>query len=91
METQEQTTPKQRKLHVSKSKAPEGTIAYKLRELRLSKGMSQRQLAMAANLSSPTISMFEGGTGDNMNLKSLKKLAGAYSLTTSGLLAEIGE
>jgi len=88
METQEQ---KQRKLHVSKSKAPEGSIAYKLREQRLSKGMSQRQLAMAANLSSPTISMFEGGTGDNMNLKSLNKLAVAYNQKMSELLAEIGE
>lgn len=82
---------KTRKLYAGKLRAVEGSISAKLRGLRIKNGLSQRQVAVASNLSSPAISMIESGGGDNMNVKSLKKLADAYGVKISELLAQIGE
>ena len=47
----------------------------KLRELRLEKGLSQEKLAEISGVSRPTISMIETNTLDNIESKTMLRLA----------------
>ena len=58
----------------------------RLREIRLARGMSQRELSMACTLSQPFISDAEQGR-TNPTLATIRELADALGVVPSALLA----
>ena len=57
-----------------------------LRQLRTAKHLTQAELAQAAKLSRPYISMLEAGQKKNLSLPALKRLARALGVPPSALL-----
>lgn len=62
------------------------TLGRQVRALRLQRGMTQEQLAEAAELSVPYISHIERGR-KRASLETLERLAEALGITVAGLLA----
>lgn len=60
----------------------------KLKAMRLERGMTQRQVAIACDLTQETIKNLERGHQDNPTLETLKKLADCYGVKVSDLLDE---
>jgi transcriptional regulator with XRE-family HTH domain len=63
-------------------------IAAKLRELRTEAGLTQRGLAIRADVTVNTVSELERGENDNPELKTLVALAAALGVPVSALFEE---
>jgi transcriptional regulator with XRE-family HTH domain len=63
-------------------------IKDRLREVRLAKGMTQQQLAAAAETSWSVVAQIEQGKIPNPRLDTLQALAKALGVTVGGLLGE---
>lgn len=76
-------------------KRPEAAVRWlhefgeRLREVRLARGMSQRQLSMACTLSQPFISDAEQGRS-NPTLATIRELADALEVPAADLLLPPG-
>jgi transcriptional regulator with XRE-family HTH domain len=67
--------------------ADDHRLADKLRLARNKAGLSQQELADAANVSRPTIANIERGAAKNVTLEILRRLASALKVDTSDLIA----
>lgn len=65
------------------------TFASNLRRLRTAAGLTQDALATAAGMSRPTISDYERGAADNVELKTIALLAVVLGCTPVDLLREL--
>lgn len=63
-------------------------ISAKLRELRTAAGLTQRALAIRADVTVNTVSELERGENDNPTLQVLVALAGALSVPVTALFEE---
>jgi transcriptional regulator with XRE-family HTH domain len=63
-------------------------IAGKLRQLRIDAGLTQRALAVRADITVNTVSELERGENDNPTLHVLTALAGALGVPVTALFEE---
>ncbi|NCC00773.1 MAG: XRE family transcriptional regulator [Clostridia bacterium] len=63
-------------------------LGQNIRNYRLEKGWSQKQLSDAVDIDRADISKYENGTKGEMGFKTLKKFASALDVSTDDLLAE---
>lgn len=63
-------------------------LGQNIRNYRLEKGWSQKQLSDAVDIDRADISKYENGTKGEMGFKTLKKFASALDVSTDDLLTE---
>lgn len=63
-------------------------LSQRLQELRNQKGLTQQQLAVAADLSVSAVSQIEQGTNTDPRMKTLKALARALGVTLDSLTSD---
>ena len=63
-------------------------LGQNIRQYRVKKGWSQKQLSDAVDIDRADISKYENGTKGEMGFKTLKKFATALEVGTDNLLAE---
>lgn len=64
------------------------SLGKRVRELRLRRGMSQKELAEASNISQATISRLEAGRVRELKAEAIKRLSSALGVTTDYLLGQ---
>ena len=66
-------------------------LASALKKARMKAGLSQRQLALKAEVSRPTITALEAGAHENVQTSTLARLAAALNVAPSELLGPIDQ